>query len=138
GSQRAPHRGLCPCSSDCGAAGRRSGVGEMGAGLGAEVHLDRVPLKYEGLSYTEIWISESQERMVLAVPEGNWPALERLCAGEGVEATAVGHFRATGRLALFYQGHQVADLDMAFLHDGRPKVLRQATASPLTPGPSPP
>ena len=40
----------------------------MGEHLGADVHLDQAPLKYEGLSYTEIWISESQERMILAVP----------------------------------------------------------------------
>ncbi len=44
------------------------------------------PLKYEGLSYTEIWISEAQERMVLAVPPESWPALEALCASESVEA----------------------------------------------------
>ena len=50
---------------------RRDGRAE----LGAEVDLDRAPLKYEGLSYTEIWISEAQERMVLAVPPENWPAL---------------------------------------------------------------
>ncbi len=43
----------------------------MGEKIGAEVWLDRVPLKYEGLSYTEIWISEAQERMVLAVPPEN-------------------------------------------------------------------
>ena len=51
-------------------------MGEMGEKIGAEVWLDRVPLKYEGLSYTEIWISEAQERMVLAVPPR---ALARAC-----------------------------------------------------------
>ena len=54
--------------TDCGAGGFSSAVGEMGEDTGAEVWLDRAPLKYSGLSYTEIWISEAQERMVLSVP----------------------------------------------------------------------
>jgi phosphoribosylformylglycinamidine synthase len=58
--------------TDCGAGGFSSAVGEMGEGLGASVQLDQAPLKYEGLSYTEIWISEAQERMVLAVPPDCW------------------------------------------------------------------
>ena len=49
----------------------------MGEKIGAEVQLDRAPLKYAGLSYTEIWISEAQERMVLAVPAEQWPELAR-------------------------------------------------------------
>src|SRR5829696_439455 len=55
-------------------------------------YLERVPLKYEGLSYTEIWISESQERMVLSVPRDKWPELQALCASEDVEAAALGVF----------------------------------------------
>ena len=55
-------------SGNGGAGGFSSAVGEMGAELGATVNLEAAPLKYEGLSYTEIWISESQERMVLSVP----------------------------------------------------------------------
>jgi phosphoribosylformylglycinamidine synthase subunit PurSL len=112
--------------TDCGAGGFSSAVGEMGADLGAEVHLDRAPLKYTGLSYTEIWISEAQERMVLAVPPENWPALEKLCAGESVEATILGAFQPTGRLRLLYRGEQVGDLSMEFLHEGRPKIVHQA------------
>ncbi len=65
--------------------------------------------------------------MVLAVPPETWPQLQELCAGEDVEATVLGRFEATGRLRLFYQGQQVADLDLHFLHDGRPPVVRQAT-----------
>ena len=63
-------RGLYNAVTDCGAGGFSSAVGEMGEKIGAEVWLERVPLKYEGLSYTEIWISEAQERMVFAVPPG--------------------------------------------------------------------
>src|SRR5262249_5872683 len=116
--------------TDCGAGGFSSAVGEMGERLGAEVHLDRAPLKYEGLSYTEIWIHEAQERMVLAVPPENWDALRELCAGEDVEATVLGTYPGTGQLKLYYQGNQVGDLDMGFLHHGRPKVVRRATWVP--------
>src|SRR5947208_937594 len=76
--------GLYHAITDCGAGGFSSAIGEMGETLGAVVHLDRAPLKYEGLSYTEIWISESQERMVLAVPPASWTRLQELSAGEGV------------------------------------------------------
>src|SRR5204862_4450357 len=91
-------QGLYHAMTDCGAGGFSSAVGEMGEKIGAEVDLDLALLKYDGLSYTEIWISEAQERMVLAVPEEKWPALLRLCESEGVEATAIGRFVPTGRL----------------------------------------
>jgi phosphoribosylformylglycinamidine synthase subunit PurSL len=128
-------RGLYHAITDCGAGGLSSAVGEMAAKLGAEVQLDCVPLKYAGLSYTEIWISESQERMVLAVPSETWPALQALCAGEGVEATVIGAFVATGCLRLFYEKNRVADLDLHFLHEGRPGIVRLARM-PERPTPS--
>ena len=123
-------RGLYNAVTDCGAGGFSSAVGEMGQKIGAEVHLERVPLKYEGLSYTEIWISEAQERMTLAVPEEHWQELSQLCASEGVEATVIGRFVPTGRLLLKYNDQQVADLPMDFLHDGRPPVVREAYYAP--------
>lgn len=123
-------RGLYHAITDCGAGGFSSAVGEMGEKIGAEVHLERIPLKYEGLSYTEMWISEAQERMVLAVPEQRWPELDMLCKAESVEATVLGSFVPTGRLELKYEGQTVADLAMEFLHDGRPPVVREATYSP--------
>jgi phosphoribosylformylglycinamidine synthase II len=119
-------RGLFHAVTDCGAGGFSSAVGEMGEKIGADVNLDRAPLKYAGLSYTEIWISEAQERMVLAVPEKSWAELEELCRSENVEATVIGRFVPTGRLQLFYGGERVADLAMEFLHKGRPPVVRQA------------
>jgi phosphoribosylformylglycinamidine synthase II len=132
---QARDQGLYRSITDCGAGGLSSAVGEMGAELGAEVWLDRAPLKYEGLSYTEIWISEAQERMVLSVPPEHWEAFHQLCAAEGVEATAIGHFVDTGRLSLKYGDHQVADLPMELLHEGRPPVIRQAhyEPAPVTP-----
>jgi phosphoribosylformylglycinamidine synthase len=127
---QARDRGLFRAITDCGAGGFSSAVGEMGAEVGALVDLERAPLKYQGLSYTEIWISEAQERMVLAVPPEHWPALKELCAREHVEATDLGEFVPTGRLTLRYHGKVVADLSMEFLHEGRPAVVRTATFTP--------
>jgi phosphoribosylformylglycinamidine synthase len=116
--------------TDCGAGGFSSAVGEMGEKIGAEVWLEKAPLKYDGLSYTEIWISEAQERMVLAVPAEKWDAFNKLAAQEGVEATVIGQFTPTGRLKLKYGEHVVGDVAMAFLHDGRPPVVREAVYEP--------
>jgi phosphoribosylformylglycinamidine synthase len=119
-------RGLFRGVTDCGAGGLSSAVGEMGAETGAAVVLERVPLKYEGLSYWEIWISEAQERMVLAVPSGKAAELEALAASEDVECTDIGQFTGSGRLVLTYEGEQVCDLDMEFLHHGRPRWVRRS------------
>jgi phosphoribosylformylglycinamidine synthase len=127
--------GLYSAITDCGAGGFSSAVGEMGEAVGAHVQLEKAPLKYEGLSYTEIWISESQERMVLAVPPKKWPELEKLCRSEGVEAAVIGTFEETGRLKLSYRGEPVGDLSMEFLHDGRPDVPKRAEWKP-TAGPA--
>jgi phosphoribosylformylglycinamidine synthase II len=107
--------------TDCGAGGLSSAVGEMGATLGADVQLEKVPLKYAGLSATEVWISEAQERMVLAVPPAHWERLAAVASAEGVEATAIGTFTGTGRLALMWEGRVAGELDCHFLHEGRPR-----------------
>ncbi|MCO5245313.1 MAG: AIR synthase-related protein [Anaerolineae bacterium] len=112
--------------TDCGAGGLSSAVGEMGATLGAEVHLERAPLKYPGLRPWEIWLSEAQERMVLAVPSANWPRLQAICAGLDVTATALGTFTGDGRLTIRHEGELVGALDCHFLHDGIPRRRLQA------------
>jgi len=119
-------KNLYSAITDCGAGGLSSAVGEMGEALGAKVDLDKVPLKYAGLSYTEIWISESQERMVLSVPKENISALIDIFYKENVEATVIGEFTDTKRLNLYYNGEQVCDLDMQFLHEGLPTVTKKA------------
>lgn len=116
--------------TDCGAGGFSSAVGEMGEAIGAEVWLERAPLKYDGLSYTEIWISEAQERMVFAVPQDKLERMKEVCEAEGVEASVIGQFVPTGQLRLMYQGQQVGLLSMEFMHDGRPPVVREATYQP--------
>ena len=112
--------------TDCGGGGLSSAVGEMAEETGVRVYLDRVPLKYAGLSYAEIWVSESQERMVLAVPPKCIKKLLELFASEDVEATIIGDFTNDRRLRLFYQDNLVCDLSMEFLHKGRPQLERKA------------
>ncbi len=107
--------------TDCGAGGLSSAVGEMGKDLGAHVQLETVPLKYAGLRPWEIWLSEAQERMVLAVPPARWARLQAICAGQEIEAVAIGRFEATGRLRLTYAGQPVGDMAMDFLHNGLPQ-----------------
>ena len=119
--------GLYNNITDCGAGGLSSAVGEMGEELGAVVDLEKVPLKYDGLSYSEIWISEAQERMVLSVPPGNMEEIREVFEREDVEATFIGEFTGDKRLRLRYKGEDVADIEMAFLHDGLPGMTRKAT-----------
>ena len=127
--------------TDCGAGGFSSAVGEMGEKIGAEVHLDRAPLKYDGLTYDEIWISEAQERMVLSVPADKVEALQRICDEEHVELADLGHFGTEGsELILHFHEHEVGRLPMAFLHDGIPTPTREAvwSASPADEAPTAP
>jgi phosphoribosylformylglycinamidine synthase subunit PurSL len=117
---QARDRGLYNAITDCGAGGFSSAIGEMGAGTGVRVELAQAPLKYQGLSPWEIWLSEAQERMVLAVPPDHLQSLLDICAIEEVEASVIGTFTATHHLVVTSYGEVVADMDMTFLHDGRP------------------
>ena len=112
--------------TDCGAGGLSSAVGEMAEGVGAEVELDRVPLKYAGLEPWEVWLSEAQERMVVAVHPERLPELTERCEYYGVELADIGRFTGNGVLAVRSRGAAVLELDTAFLHDGRPQ--RRMTA----------
>ncbi len=113
--------GLYTAITDCGAGGLSSAVGEMAAELGADVELKTVPLKYPGLQPWEIWLSEAQERMVLAVPPDRWSRLVAVCAAHGVEATCLGRFTGDRRMVVRHDGAVMGDLEMAFLHDGVPQ-----------------
>ncbi len=121
-----PDGPLYNAMTDCGAGGLSSAVGEMAGETGATVELEKAPLKYQGLNYSEIWISEAQERMVLAVSPDKVQPLLDLAKSEDVEAVDIGVFDGTGRLTLHYQGHTVASLDMAFIHEGLPRPTRTA------------
>jgi phosphoribosylformylglycinamidine synthase len=118
--------------TDCGAGGFSSAIGEMGEKVGAEVDLDKAPLKYAGLRYDEIWISESQERMVLAVAPEKLDALQRICDEENVELSVLGTFGSKNdggdpQLVLRFEGEEVGRMTMHFLHEGIPMPTREAS-----------
>jgi len=112
--------------TDCGAGGFSSAVGEMGQDIGARVYLEKAPLKYAGLAPWEIWVSEAQERMVLAVPPEKLNEIMNIFKSEDVEATVLGEFTDDKKLLLLYNGETVGELEMEFLHNGVPRFKRKA------------
>lgn len=118
--------GLYRAITDCGAGGLSSAIGELAKSTGAEIDLEKVPLKYHGLTYMEIWISEAQERMVIFVPPDRLNDALAVFAAEDVEATVIGRTTADKTITLKFHGQVVGQLDMEFLHDGMPQVVRQA------------
>lgn len=123
--------GLYNCITDNGAGGLSSSVGEMAEKPGgAVIHLDKAPLKYAGLAPWEIFVSEAQERMTLAVPQETLGRFLDLAERRGVEATVLGAFNDSGYLECFYKGEQVASLDMDFLHHGLPRMELEACLAP--------
>jgi len=118
--------GLYRAITDCGAGGLSSAVGELAETTGAEIELDKVPLKYHGLTYMEIWISEAQERMVIFVPPDKMQDALILFASEDVEASIIGRTTNDKKIRLFYNGTIVGELDMQFLHKGLPRTIRKA------------
>ena len=119
-------KGLYTSITDCGAGGLSSAVGEMGEKLGVKVDLEKIPLKYKGLSYTEMWISEAQERMVIAVKPENLDEVQAIFDSENVSATVIGTFTGDKKLTLKYEGTKVAEMDCHFLHNGIPQYARVA------------
>jgi phosphoribosylformylglycinamidine (FGAM) synthase-like enzyme/phosphoribosylformylglycinamidine (FGAM) synthase PurS component len=117
---RARNRGLYHAVTDCGAGGLSSAVGEMGREIGCDVELREVPLKYAGLAPWEIWLSEAQERMVLAVPTDKLAELRKICAIFDVSFTDIGRFTKDKRTVVRYNGITVLELENAFLHEGQP------------------
>ena len=123
---QAGEQGLYRAITDCGAGGLSSAVGELGEQTGVVVELRDVPLKYPGLQPWEVWLSEAQERMVVAVPPETLAAFQAVCAAEDVEATVIGAFTADQRLTVQYQGMTLVDLAMQFVHGGRPQRRLEA------------
>lgn len=113
--------------TDNGAGGLSSSIGELAQLCGGcEVHLGKCPLKYPGLDPWEILLSESQERMSLAVPEENWERLGKLAKKHDVEATVVGKFTDSGYFHILYGEKTVGYLNMEFLHGGMGKLRLRA------------
>lgn len=119
--------GLYRAITDNGAGGLSSSVGEMAQmSGGAVLDLARCPVKYHGLAPWELMISESQERMTLAVPPEHLEALLALAARRGVAATAIGHFTDDGQLHSQYNGKTVGCLPLDFIHDSLPPLQLSA------------
>jgi len=108
---------LASSITDLGGGGLSSAVGETAHkfGCGAHVELDKVPLKYPRIAPWEIYISESQERMLLTVPPENLERVIEIFESENVEATAIGRLTEDETLRIVYKDHLVAELDMDFL-----------------------
>ena len=119
--------------TDLGGGGLSSAVGEMARrfGCGARVELEKVALKYEGLAPWEIYVSESQERMLLLVPKKNLEQVIEIFREEDVKATPIGEFTDDNVLRIYYEGHEVANLNIDFLF-APPKTERTAEWNEVT------
>ncbi|MDP6870088.1 MAG: AIR synthase-related protein [Candidatus Poseidoniaceae archaeon] len=115
--------GLITCITDNGAGGLSSSIGEMAEYTnGCKIDLGKVPLKQAGLSSWEILVSESQERMTVAVKESDVTKFEALAKLHEVEATWVADFTNTGLFHVTHDDDTVALLPIEFLHDGVPQL----------------
>jgi len=131
-------KGLYTAITDNGAGGLSSSVGEMARLCGGFVlHLEKAPLKYQGLHPWEILLSEAQERMSLAVPPDRIKPLLALFRARGVEATVLGFFTSKKKFHVLYKGKTIAYMDMDFVHDGLPQMELDAEIPPLQPSPPP-
>jgi len=108
---------LASATTDLGGGGLSSAVGETAErfNCGVTIDLGKVPLKHKGFAPWEIYISESQERMLITVPPENLERVMAVFEKEDVEATAIGKLTTERRLELNFNGEKVADMDMAFL-----------------------
>ncbi len=115
--------GLYNSITDNGAGGLSSSVGEMAREAGgAEIDLAKAPLKYPGLRPWEILLSESQERMTVAVPPEKLETFLKLSEKMGVLATPLGRFTDSGYFHILYEGKTVGLLPLEFLHEGVPQL----------------
>ncbi|MCX6665375.1 MAG: phosphoribosylformylglycinamidine synthase subunit PurL [Euryarchaeota archaeon] len=125
-------KGLLEGLKDFGGGGLSCVCGELAyaAGFGAEIHLDNVPLKEEGLKPWEVWVSESQERMMLMVDPKNVPQVLHICKQWDVFAAPIGSVIKDEVVRVFYKGERILEMDLEFLTGGpvydtciRPYVL---------------
>jgi len=125
--REAREKGLYSSITDNGAGGLSGAVGEMAKESGGcEVDLAKIPLKYNGLAPWQIWLSESQERMTLAVPKSSWTALKKIFDRHDVEATRIGAFTNSGKCVVKFGKKKVMDIELSFLHDGRPIEIQRS------------
>lgn len=118
--------GLIKLVQDCGGGGFSSAIGEIGENLGVSVDIKNVLLKYQGLSPWEIWVSESQERMIIVIDPKKLNSFLRVCKKHNLESTVLGKFDGSKKLRVYFGKEEVGELDMQFLHHGLPKRILKA------------
>jgi len=127
----AARKGLIKSSTDNGAGGLSSSVGELAEITdGALVNLENVPLKYSGLKPWEIFVSESQERMTIVVEPKNIDVFFELAENMEVEVTDIGYFTNSGFLDIRFKNKIIHYLDLDFLHNGVPQKKMIAEQKP--------
>ncbi len=120
-------KGYYRAITDNGAGGLSSSVGEMAIfSNGCRVNLEKAPVKYPGLMPWELWVSEAQERMTVAVKPEFIDDFLRLCKSRDVEAAVLGEFTNTGKIHVKYRGKTVLNLDLDFVHEGLPTMVLKA------------
>ncbi len=131
----ARERGLIEFVTDCGAGGFSSAAGEMLSETGGDLYLERAPLKETGMLSWQIFLSESQERMVLAVKPENLAELQSLADTFQTEMTVLGESNDSGVLRVWHNGELVCELDNSKLHDAPTKYLSSVfTPTPVNTG----
>ncbi len=118
--------------TDNGAGGLSSSIGEMGK-KGFKVNLEKVLLKYTNMEPWEIWISESQERMTIAVDPSNLDKLSKILETHEVEYSVIGEFNESGRGIVSYFENIIMDLSLDFLHEGYPRIPLKTASLELKP-----
>ena len=128
----ARERGLIEFITDCGAGGFSSAAGEMLSECGGNLYLERAPLKEQNMLSWQIFLSESQERMVLAVKPEKLDELQKLCDTFQTEMTVLGESNDSGILRVWHNGELVCELDNSKLHDAPTKFLTSTFAGAPT------
>lgn len=117
--------------NDFGAGGVSVAIGELADGL--DINLDAVPKKYDGLDGTELAISESQERMAVALDPDDVAEFCRYAREENLEATVVAHVTEDPRLVMRWRGEKIVNISRAFLaSNGAPKSTTVRLKKPET------
>jgi len=115
---------------DCGAAGIASSLSEMAVDFGIDVHLDRVPLREEGMEPWEVMISESQERMIAIVRPAMLQAVEAILDRWELEHAVVGEVTDTGELRVFWEDEVVGEIPARLLTEECPRYEVAQTRRP--------
>ena len=123
--------GLIAFITDNGGGGLSSSIGESARfSNGCVVELEKVPLKYEGLDQWEIWVSESQERMTVAIKPEHGEQFMALSEKHAVESTVIGHYTDSGKLHITYEGQTCAYVDIDLLASQFPQWTFEAEWTP--------